>query len=60
MIVDTEDDEERFFLQIQKLKHYFSKAIDNGLLKIEVYNSRQIEQMKKEQQLELELNLPSK
>lgn len=55
MIVDTEDDDERFYSQLQKLKYCFSKAIDNGLLKIEVYNSQQIQQLKTDTQLKLNL-----
>ena len=57
MIIDSDEDIERSHMHIEKLKYWFSKAIDNGLLKIEVYNKSQIEQMKKDIDNQLKLDI---
>lgn len=57
MIIDSDEDIERSHMHIEKLKYWFSKAIDNGLLKIEVYNKSQIEQMKKDIDHQLKLDI---
>ncbi len=57
MIIDSDEDIEHSHMHIEKLKYWFSKAIDNGLLKIEVYNKSQIEQMKKDIDNQLKLDI---
>lgn len=57
MIIDSDENIEHSHMHIEKLKYWFSKAIDNGLLKIEVYNKSQIEQMKKDMDSQLKLDI---
>ena len=49
--VDKEgEDKTRYYEEIEKLKSIFKKSIENGLLKVEVYDKETIEEILKEQQ----------